>query len=210
MEPTVPRDAASVLLVRDDPLRVLMVRRGTAPDFPAALVFPGGVVAPSDAAGVWNGRPVMSDDAVTVVAGARELEEETGIRLPDADALVPFARWVTPAAIARRWDTRFFVAAAPVDQEAVPDGREAIAAGWYEPGDLVEQAARGEEPLLPPTLLNLMRLAESADVHEVLETTRARPLFVVEPTAVRRDGRLRVTIPAEAGYRVTEVDGGPA
>lgn len=203
-------DSASVLLVRDDPLRVLMVRRGEAPDFPAALVFPGGLVEPGDAAGVWNGRRVSADDAAAVVAAARELEEETGVRLPDADALVPFARWITPRELPRRWDTRFFVAAAPADQEPIADGREAVAVSWEEPAALEDRATRGEEFLLPPTRLNLMRLAESSTVAEVLAAARARPPVRVEPVSRRRGDRRWVTIPAEAGYAVTEVDAGPA
>lgn len=210
MEPTVPRDAASVLLVRDHPLRVLMVRRGVAPDFPGALVFPGGVVDARDAAAVWNGRPVVGDDAAARVTAARELEEETGIRLPDADALVPFARWVTPAPLPRRWDTRFFLASAPDDQEAVADGREAVAVTWEEPAALLDRVARGEEFLLPPTLLNVRRLAESADAASALASARERPPFTVVPVGEVRDGRILVRIPAEAGYGVTEADAGPA
>ena len=40
------------------------------------------------------------------------------------DALVPQARWITPTVEKRRYDTRFFLAAAPQEQDAKNDQRE--------------------------------------------------------------------------------------
>ena len=103
--PAVP--AASVIVLRDGPLEVLMLRRhGTASFAPNAWVFPGGVVDASDERG--------SVLATMRLTAARELFEETGIWLgaPLAGAAekrrallagaVPFRelldlRWITPA-----------------------------------------------------------------------------------------------------------------
>jgi 8-oxo-dGTP pyrophosphatase MutT (NUDIX family) len=81
----VPRRAATVVLVRDDPdLRVLMIQRHGAGDVADALVFPGGMVDPSDADPRW--RPLVEDyDAFSDderagrIAAYRELHEETGL-----------------------------------------------------------------------------------------------------------------------------------
>ena len=59
-----PVPAASVLLVRDTPLEVLLVRRSAGAVFSSALVFPGGVVDSHDA----------SEDWLPHVAGAELLE----------------------------------------------------------------------------------------------------------------------------------------
>jgi 8-oxo-dGTP pyrophosphatase MutT (NUDIX family) len=43
---------------------------------------------------------------------------------PAFDLLVPFSHWVTPAALAARFDTRFFVAEMPPGQTALHDTRD--------------------------------------------------------------------------------------
>ena len=52
-EPVVPRPAATILLLRDDPadgLQVLMTRRSATASFaPGAYVFPGGALDAADA-----------------------------------------------------------------------------------------------------------------------------------------------------------------
>ena len=53
--------------------------------------------------------------------------------LLDLAALQPFARWVTPTAEARRFDTRFFLAVAPPGQEGAHDDHETTASFWAAP-----------------------------------------------------------------------------
>jgi 8-oxo-dGTP pyrophosphatase MutT (NUDIX family) len=48
-----PRRAATVMLVRDEPFEVLMVKRNAREPFASALVFPGGVVEPEDYSDSW-------------------------------------------------------------------------------------------------------------------------------------------------------------
>ncbi|MDR0593458.1 MAG: NUDIX domain-containing protein [Bifidobacteriaceae bacterium] len=96
--PVEPRCAATVMLVRDRPIEVFMLRRASTMAFaPDAVVFPGGRVDPRDADPdlPWAGpspaqwaRRMGCDEATArqvVVAAARELFEETGILLA-ADA----------------------------------------------------------------------------------------------------------------------------
>ena len=86
-----PRPAATVLLLRDDPFEVLMVRRRYGGTFSNALVFPGGVIEPSDADAAWlphlNGAAALDTEArATRIGGLRETFEEASIlvaRLPD-------------------------------------------------------------------------------------------------------------------------------
>jgi len=55
-----------------------------------------------------------------------------------------------------------------------------------------------------PTLLNLMRLAESTDVESALTAAAMRPHFTVMPRVERRGDSRFIVIPAAAGYGITE------
>ncbi|BEU99272.1 NUDIX hydrolase [Novosphingobium olei] len=84
--PAAPRPAATVLLVRDDPFEVLMVRRHAAATFASALVFPGGVVDDEDWHDDWlpllRGHDGLSDhERAHRIAAARETWEEASILL---------------------------------------------------------------------------------------------------------------------------------
>ena len=124
--PTEPRQAASVIVLRGggDGLEVLLLRRNPAARFmPGAWVFPGGAVDAHEGEG----------DAAHRLAAVREVEEEAGLTLPDPAALVKFSRWITPAQIAIRFDTHFFLAPAPPGQKPHADGGEMVDLGWHTP-----------------------------------------------------------------------------
>jgi 8-oxo-dGTP pyrophosphatase MutT (NUDIX family) len=95
--PAVPRPAASVLLLRDSPngIEVFMATRHQGSSFmPGVLVFPGGSVDPEDADLIPANAP---EDAVSRIAGIREVFEEAGFLLArpkGRDALVPADRFV--------------------------------------------------------------------------------------------------------------------
>lgn len=85
-EAAAPRLAATILLVRDDPLEVLMVRRHERQVFASALVFPGGTVDRADHAEDWLDLLEGHDELDPVqralrIAGFRETFEETGVFL---------------------------------------------------------------------------------------------------------------------------------
>jgi 8-oxo-dGTP pyrophosphatase MutT (NUDIX family) len=92
-----PRPAATVLLLRDDPFEVLMVRRRRGGTFSDALVFPGGVIEESDGDPAWlphlDGAAGLDGEARALGVGAvRETFEEASIlvaRLADGSALPP-------------------------------------------------------------------------------------------------------------------------
>src|SRR5215217_6625024 len=123
---TPPREAATVIVLRGgaETLEVLLVKRNPAQRFMGgAWVFPGGAVDAAEGEG----------DAAHRLAGVREVEEEVGIVLRDAAALVKLSRWITPAEVRIRFDTHFFLAEAPPDQEARADGSECVDLGWFTP-----------------------------------------------------------------------------
>jgi hypothetical protein len=229
-----PVPAASVLLVRDTPLEVLLVRRSAGAVFSSALVFPGGVVDSHDASEDWLPHVTGAELLETAersfrIAACRELFEEAdvlfcdgagsmagseqrsyferirsaGARIP-LGSVIPFGHWITPEGASKRFDTHFYVCRAPYGAVAKSDGREIVAAEWVKPREIIVSAQRGERVLMFPTLLNLMRLAESANVESALAAAASRPSFTVMPRIERRGESKFIVIPAMAGYGVTE------
>src|SRR3977135_2892898 len=156
-----PRPSATVLLVRGErPWELLLMRRPGGADFaPGAYVFPGGTVHGDDMG--WGDEIAMAAvremfeevgillarqgstfaresgwEAVRLVVGdgktfgepLRELRLE-----PALDRLVMFARWVTPAAMRRRYDARFFLAQLPPGQVVTPQEGEVTDFVWTTP-----------------------------------------------------------------------------
>jgi 8-oxo-dGTP pyrophosphatase MutT (NUDIX family) len=119
------------------------------------------------------------------------------------DALTPYAHWITPQGMPKRFDTWFYIADAPDDQVAACDGREAVDACWIAPSDALVDAAENRRKIIFPTRLNVEMLAKSASAAEAIAASRARAIVTVEPKVVREVGGMVLTIPAEAGYSVT-------
>lgn len=113
--------------------------------------------------------------------------------------IIPFARWITPKVYSKRFDTRFFLAKAPADQQAVPDYKEVVEAIWVEPIDFID---KNRENMMFPTIMNLKLLAKSSTVDEAIVCAKERKIITVEPTLV--DGK-RVIDPA-AGYGEIDQD----
>src|SRR5262245_41330955 len=149
------RDAAPVILVRARPdLHVFVLQRNAALVFaPGATVFPGGAVDPDDLTTATD----LGIDEFRAAA-ARECLEECGIPV-DPRELVEFARWITPEGAPRRYDTRFFVAAAPDGHEGEHDGSELVASAWMRPRDVLAAYAAGEVDLILPTQRSLEVIA---------------------------------------------------
>jgi 8-oxo-dGTP pyrophosphatase MutT (NUDIX family) len=187
--PTEPRQAATVILLRGGgaTLEVLLVRRNPAARFMGgAWVYPGGAV---DA----------SEDHET--AGVREVAEESGVALADPQALVRFSRWITPAEVKIRFDTHFFLAAAPEGAEPRPDGSETVDLGWYEPQEALDGFRRGQLELVFPTIKTLEQLARFGSADELLVWADGRVVEPIEPRLVMEGEVARVVLPGEPGYR---------
>jgi 8-oxo-dGTP pyrophosphatase MutT (NUDIX family) len=192
-EPTAPRQAATVVVLRGGPdrLEVLLVRRSTAARFmPGVWVFPGGAVDAHEGEG----------DLAHRTAGVREVEEEAGIALPDPAALVRFSRWITPAQVRIRFDTHFFLAAAPPGQEARPDGGETTDARWFAPANALAAHADGEIDLVFPTIKTLEQLAAFASADALLGAAAGREVVAIEPRVVTDAEVARIVLPGEPGY----------
>jgi 8-oxo-dGTP pyrophosphatase MutT (NUDIX family) len=139
-----------------------------------------------------------------LVARQRTLAEmltETGLVLR-ADLLRPWARWVTPPAVPRRYDTVFFVALVPEGQEADAHTTEAVEATWWHPAEALEHWQRGEIELMAPTVRTLQEIAEHPDSASVLAAADDRVVQPVTPV-VRRDGdKVVVVLPGDPDFEI--------
>jgi 8-oxo-dGTP pyrophosphatase MutT (NUDIX family) len=103
-------------------------------------------------------------------AGQRSLDAlcvEEGLMLA-VDRLVPFGHWITPKGAPRRFDTRFFAAAAPEHQTASSDEIETTSGLWARPVDVLAANDRGEIELILPTRRSLEALAKHRRVDDAL------------------------------------------
>jgi 8-oxo-dGTP pyrophosphatase MutT (NUDIX family) len=71
-----------------------------------------------------------------------------------------WAHWITPEAFKPRFDTRFFLAFVPAEQECSPDNRETTHGLWVTPAQGLAFNLGGERPLSPPTLVTLQELLQ--------------------------------------------------
>lgn len=120
------------------------------------------------------------------------------------ETLVPFAHWTTPTFMPKRFDTRFYLAAAPAEQVLLHDGGEAVDSVWIRPQDALAQADAGRRTLVPATRLNVEKLGRSRSVAEALAAARADTIIEVLPERVDTAAGITLRIPAAAGYGITE------
>lgn len=208
---------------------LMLRRQAGAKFMPGHYVFPGGTVDAADAAdAAWAHADEAAAVAEArlclpeggrgyALAALRECAEECGLWLGapagqgggaqaqtgaprwHVSALHPWAHWVSPRGLPQRFDTRFFVVAAPPDQQAVCDDREIDALEWIRP-----ELALSEGRLLLAfvTQRMLASLAPYANVAAVLAQAQQRhTLEVVHPRLSRNAaGEREVIHPGHPAY----------
>ena len=122
------------------------------------------------------------------------------------EALVPFAHWITPTFLPKRFDTYFYLAVAPAEQIAVHDGKETVESIWLKPADALAQTEARQRTMVIATLLNVRRLGASTRIADALQSARSQSIVTVLPELIPgRETERVMRIPAEAGYGVTEI-----
>jgi recombination protein RecT len=217
-----PVPSASVILLRNDPFQVLMMRRNEASTFvPGAWVFPGGALDDTDArsgededlslrrcavrevfeeTGIWLGSPFDGHrDARRRLLGGEPVMADLEPHLRDSLArLVLTARWITPVGVPKRYDTRFFLAEVGDDVEGTPDTEEGLELLWLRPAEALRRHAEGTFPLVFPTIRNLEALLPYTERGSLLAARRAAEIPTIQPVLVVRDGQKTIVIPGEA------------
>jgi len=116
------------------------------------------------------------------------------------DALVPYAHWITPEGMPKRFDTWFFLAAAPPEQLGAHDGKESTDSIWVSPREALEGGETGRFKLPFPTTRNLIKLGKQASVEAALADMRGKPIVTVMPVMTKTATGRQLRIPKEAGY----------
>ena len=120
--------------------------------------------------------------------------------VPATDALYYFARWITPVANPRRWDTRFLVGRLPDGQEACADGTETVSCTWMTPRAALAAYEAGTITLIPPTVRTLDDLARFSSVDAVLDHARSRIVRAATPELVQAAGVTTIRYPDNTGH----------
>jgi 8-oxo-dGTP pyrophosphatase MutT (NUDIX family) len=252
------REAATVMLVRDDPdLHVFMLRRNLQSEWVGgAYVFPGGAVDPGDRDHAVLARcPDRSDADASAqlglsagglgywVAAVRETFEEAGVLLARAAAtgelvdpaeprltelrdglnagaitfqeliesedlvldvagIHAFSHWITPEGALRRYDTRFFLAAAPDGHAYLHDETETVASHWLRPTDALAASDAGDLDLIFPTRKSLEVLRRFTYATDLLAAVAAATDVAPpdRPRVVSDHGGIRLLLPFDATY----------
>ena len=114
------------------------------------------------------------------------------------DRLTYFSHWITPVGAPRRYDTRFFAAAAPNGQEPLHDAQEMVDTVWVRPHEALQRERDGTLSLRTPTIATLRQLGASSDSTSLLHALAAQKhIKAILPVIGNDGGRI---LPGEAGY----------
>lgn len=185
-----------------------MVQRPGGADFaPGAYVFPGGTVHDGDRSFADElraaaARELFEEAGILLAGNAREADAErvreliaSGTSFADAvrgaglaldlQALVMFARWVTPALLRRRFDARFYLARMPEGQSVMPQEGEVVDWLWVSPSRAL---ADPHLTLVYATRAVLESVADAPNAETLFEQARAlKEIPVVEPRLVQTE-----------------------
>ena len=118
----------------------------------------------------------------------------------DLHALTLFSRWQTPPTLGRRFDTHFYLAAAPKGQTAIADGREAVKTEWVTPRNALNLAANRQRKMLFPTRMNLKMLGEVNEFETAVNQAKIREIHKVEPKIEQRGDERYLILDPKFGY----------
>jgi len=157
-----------------------------------------------------DGSPVTADvlndpevEAARAALAARDdsgdlavLLRDKGLRL-QLGGFHPFAWWVTPEGMHRRYDTRFFVAAVPPAQvdAARSDHVETTSARWLTPAACLDGGQDGRFTVIFPTRKVLEELTEHASADDLLAALDERRPPRIQPEIIEIDGTVMVQHP---------------
>ena len=122
-----------------------------------------------------------------------------------------FAHWITPKGAPRRFDTRFFVAAAPPGQKAAHDAGETIAEVWITPKAALAGHREGQFEIIFPTIRNLQAISRFHTSGELLAAAAAASSAVptIEPKVIADGNGVRIVLPGDDGFDSAPVPSGP-
>ncbi len=153
-----------------------------------------------------------------------DLCHQYGLTIP-LDQLAYLSHWITPPGPPRRFDVRFFVAAAPQGQIAGHDGEETIDHTWITPAQALAEHRAGQRLLGMPTIRTLRVLSDFDSTEALMRYAHANPPepfptdpwpaikrgepVMLEPNAPAYDEAVKLDPEAEGSTRAEIVPGEP-
>jgi len=159
---------------------VLLARRG------AAML----AIGEDDVARIAGYRTALQQRRLTMSA----LAGQEGLTFA-TDALTPWAHWITPEAMPKRFDTHFFLAEMPTSQKAAYDHLETTDGVWITPEEASAGYERGDFPLV------FAQIHQLRELHGLGSFADARARFArhaprtIMPRVVERDGKPVILLP---------------
>jgi 8-oxo-dGTP pyrophosphatase MutT (NUDIX family) len=137
----------------------------------------------------------------------RPLLAARGLRL-DLASLHALARWITPIAESRRYDTRFFLYVSDRATTGLHDDHETTASFWATPADVLERYAARALVLAPPTHRTLQILARARDAADAVAIAGASCLDPICPRFVKQHeatgDTVAIVLPGDPEHEVRE------
>jgi len=125
--------------------------------------------------------------------------EQHALWLP-LDRLKYLAHWITPPFESRRFDTRFFVAAAPSRQTAVHDPKETSSGRWWNLDEILTAHANDQVKLAPPTVCVLEGLRHHHSVQTCLAAAPDAPVDAIHPRLLEGVQPPTILLPGDHCY----------
>lgn len=166
-----------------------------------------------------NGQPCDAALADSLQRYRPEVSKDAGMFAPllldhgltlGPTRLLPWAHWITPSLVPKRFDTRFFVGEMPPEQSVRCDSAEATELTWL---DLRAGSGLPDESFVqaPPTRFSLGDLAlglrQHGSLDQLMQAEAARIVAPMTPKMVKIDGQLTVLLPWDPDYAAAPGDG---
>lgn len=113
----------------------------------------------------------------------------------DGGAVEYVAHWITPVQEKRRYDTRFFAARVARERRVLLHPAEMTDARWLTPGAALDLHARGELPMVFPTIRTLEDLRDFDTVEATLSAFAERAIPAILPRLVRTPTGVGLEVP---------------
>ena len=129
----------------------------------------------------WRQRLIDGETTMRALCSQHELRVA-------CDELFYFSHWLTPESAPKRFDTRFFVAALPAQQQTSAHHYEVVDDSWVSPSRALQRAASGEWQLIAPTQVTLESLARYDNIAMLRAAIQRNEHLPALTPELRREG----------------------
>lgn len=158
--------------------------------------------------GIFSGHFTLSVEEIRSLRplGFQGALSKLGLR-PSIRNLKPWAQWISPKFLKRRYDTKFYVTAVESKKSTLPDNSETIKIDWFDPEQALELARARVLNLAPPQFYILHQLTQFCTVEDVLNYTEGLSITAMQPDARKHpvDG-WTLLLPGDTCYQITGED----